>query len=64
MLAERAFEVAGRKWPSSEGPSKSPAMISPTTPGCPSRRRILLPIRAAPIITMTCSRIENSRSSV
>src|SRR6185312_11992732 len=54
----------GKKCPNSEGPSRRPAMISPTTPGWPRRRATVLSTRAARIITISCSRIENSRSSV
>jgi hypothetical protein len=59
-----ACAASGKKCPKSEGPSTSPARISPTTPGCPSLLRIVLPMRAAAIITMSCSKTENSRSSV
>ena len=57
-------ETPGKKWPNSDGPSTSPATISPMTPGWPTARNSRFSSRAAPIMITSCSRMLNSRLSV
>ena len=45
----------GQSHPSSDGPSRMPAVISPTTTGSPSLRKIEPTARVAERITATCS---------
>ena len=47
--------TSGATAPSTIGPSSTPAAISPTTPGWPSRLAIQPQMRAATSTTMSCS---------
>jgi hypothetical protein len=55
-------ETSGASRPSSDGPSRMPATVSPITGGCPNRRSTRLVTRATAITAASASRTWNSVS--
>ncbi len=64
VVPNSVADTPGRKWPSKDGPSMRPAMISPITPGWPRRRNTVFITRAAAIIRISCTRMNDRALSV
>lgn len=64
VLPNRAWLSPGNRWPRTEGPRTSPATISPTAPGWPSRRASMFSPRAARMMMTSCTSVMTRTSSV